>query len=427
MDITQLMQAVRAECATTTGCTDPGCVALAASRARRELGADPQRIDVTISPDLFKNGVSVGIPGTAEHGLDLAAALGSLVDNCDAGLAVLAGVDDDLLRRAHRLVDAGNVSLKVAYCPDPLYVCVQLSGGDRSACAEIRGDYTNITRVTRDGKTVFSASSDAAQQRTAPLAGCSVRELYDLILAADVQQLAFLGEYARVNWAAAQADLAEKRMKLGPLLKKQLGADTPADSVRVHTAAAAEARMQGLNVTIMAIAGSGNHGITDFVGVCALAQALGSSDEQLCRALAISSMITVYIKGYIHRMTAFCGCAVAAATGVAAAAVYLMGGSYEQGVNAMHSVIGTLGGMFCDGAKISCAYKLSTAAAAAVSFAQLAMADCYIPARVGIIGATIEQTFENIGRLNDPGMVETEKEIIAVVRRNQQQQTGSEE
>ena len=155
------------------------------------------------------------------------------------------------------------------------------------------------------------------------------------------------------------------------------------------------------------------------MGVTAAARALGSSPEAQARALALSSAVTIYIKGYLQRMTAFCGCSVAAATGVAAAVVYLMGGSLEQSVHAMQSVIGTLGGMFCDGAKLSCAYKLSTAARMAVQFAELSLQACYLPERVGILGGTIEQTFANIGRLNDPGMLETEKEIVSAIRRSQ--------
>ena len=160
--------------------------------------------------------------------------------------------------------------------------------------------------------------------------------------------------------------------------------------------------MGGMNVTITAITGSGNHGITNFVGVLTAAEELEATREQTAVALAISSMITIYIKGYIKRMTAFCGCGVAAATGMAAAVTYLLGGGYEQSVQA-------------DGAKSSCAYKLSTAAAMAVQAAYLAMAGCHVPAGEGIIGRTIEETFANIGRLNDPGMLETDRVMVSII------------
>jgi L-cysteine desulfidase len=183
------------------------------------------------------------------------------------------------------------------------------------------------------------------------------------------------------------------------------------------TAAAGEARMMGLIVPIIAIAGSGNHGITNFLGVSAVAEELGATELKTARALAISSTITIYIKGYVKRMTAFCGCAVAAATGVAAATVYLLDGCYGQMVQTMQSVIGTLGGMFCDGAKESCAYKLSTATAMAIQFAYLAMKGCGIPNGIGIVGNTIEDSFYNLGQLNNPGMVETDRIIAQLIER----------
>ena len=181
--------------------------------------------------------------------------------------------------------------------------------------------------------------------------------------------------------------------------------------------------MSGLNVTIMAIAGSGNHGITNFVGVLSAAEALGASEEQTATALAISSMITIYIKAHIKRMTAFCGCGVWYKLRSCCFS-YLLGGSYDTAVHAMQTVLGTIGGMFCDGAKISCAYKLSTAASLAVQAAYLAREGCFVPAGVGIIGNTIEQTFANVGRLNDPGMVATDRELVAIIAENQRHMAG---
>lgn len=418
LDLDALTRIIRSECAVTAGCTDPGCVALAVARARRELGAEPEQIDVRVSPNLYKNAVSVGIPGTEEHGLALAAALGGYLDRWEDGLAVLSGVTEPLLARARALAASGAVRVQTVPAPDPLYVRAEVRAGGDAAAAEIQGDYTAVVRVTHGERVVFEQAPPVHRPSDNPLLRCSLREIYDLILRSDPAAFGFLTDYARINWAAAEADLANPRMTLGPALKRTLGG-SPAECAQLYTAAAGEARMAGLNVKIIAIAGSGNHGITNFVGVTAAARALGSSPEAQARALALSSAVTIYIKGYLQRMTAFCGCSVAAATGVAAAVVYLMGGSWEQSVHAMQSVIGTLGGMFCDGAKLSCAYKLSTAARMAVQFAELSLQACYLPERVGILGGTIEQTFANIGRLNDPGMLETEKEIVSAIRRSQ--------
>jgi L-cysteine desulfidase len=168
-------------------------------------------------------------------------------------------------------------------------------------------------------------------------------------------------------------------------------------------------------VPVMAIAGSGNHGIANFLGILGVSETLDSSPEKTARALAISSTVTVVIKAYSSRLSAFCGCAVAAAAGVAAGTVYLLGGSYTDSVNAMQSVIGTLAGMVCDGAKESCAFKLSSSVALAVQFSYLALEGACIPAGMGLLGSTIEKTFENLGRLNDPGMVTVDRLMLHMI------------
>jgi len=221
----------------------------------------------------------------------------------------------------------------------------------------------------------------------------------------DTGGLSFLIDAANLNKEATVKGLSAPALRLGGYLNRRISAAgykcAPWERAQLYTAAVCEARMQGLNVTIMAVSGSGNHGITSSIGILAAAEELGSDNEALVRALAISTMITVYIKGCVKRMTAFCGCAVAAATGVAAGTVYLLNGTFEQSEQAMRSVIGSIGGMFCDGAKLSCAYKLSTSACMAVQFAYMAMEGCSIPASVGIVGNTIEKTFMNLGMLNN--------------------------
>lgn len=425
IDKQQLLHILSSEIESTTGCTDPGSVCLAVSVATHTLGHRPEQIDVLVSPNLYKNGVSVGIPGTGHIGLDLAAALGALLDEPKRGLAILSDVTDEVVHQAEHIVSRGCVHVTYGQTPDPLYVRARVHGGGEEAQAVIQGDYSWVTEICRNGQVLMQAPERDGAATAYPLVAYRVEDLYDLILATDPSCFRFLVDAARRNQEAARKDLENPELPLGRLLKQRIPAQLSGPlavsaEAQACTAAAGEARMSGLNVTIMAIAGSGNHGITNFVGVYSVAQTLGASPEQTATALAISSMITVYIKAYIKRMTAFCGCGVAAATGMAAAVAYLLGGGYETSVHAMQTVLGTIGGMFCDGAKLSCAYKLSTAASLAVQAAYLAREDCFLPAGVGIIGRSIEQTFANVGRLNDPGMVATDRELVAIIAENQQ-------
>jgi L-cysteine desulfidase len=89
-------------------------------------------------------------------------------------------------------------------------------------------------------------------------------------------------------------------------------------------------------------------------------------------------------------------------------------------INAMHSVIGGLAGVVCDGAKESCAYKLSNATASAIEYAFLAKEkNVYIPKSMGIVSHSIEATFENLSRLNNPGMTGTDQCLLEILQKNQ--------
>ncbi len=420
----ELLDILSSEIESSTGCTDPGSVCLAVAAAAEALGGQPERIHVLVSPNLYKNGVSVGIPGTGHIGLPLAAALGALLDDPSRGLAILSDVTDEAVRQAEQIVSGGRVCVTYGQTPDPLYVKATVTRGQDTAHAVIMGDYSHITEVVCNGRTLRQQPAVSASAAY-PLKQRTVKSLYDLILSMDPEDFRFLLEDARRNQAAALQDLQTPSLPLGRSLKQRIppeltGPLAVSAAAQAYTAAAGEARMSGLNVTIMAIAGSGNHGITNFVGVLSAAESLRATEAQTMTALAISSMITIYIKAYVKRMTAFCGCGVAAATGMAAAVTWLLGGSYEDSVHAMQTVLGTIGGMFCDGAKLSCAYKLSTAASLAVQASYLSLEGCYLPAGVGIIAHTIEQTFANVGRLNDPGMLATDRELVQIIAENQQ-------
>lgn len=413
---------LKSEIEKSTGCTDPGGVALAASRASRELGCKPKKIIVTVSPNIYKNGVSVGIPGTDTRGLHMAAALGSLIDKSEMGLAIFTYATPQLIADAKLMIINGMVEVNYREMEDPLYIKVEVFANVNDAYVLVVNDYSNITEVSKNGTVIFHGNSKKTEETQNILKNHSVKHLYDLILGMDWTELEFLIDAALINREAAEEGLMKSKLQFGRLLNQRIdlvhGQYKVAMRAQTLTAAAGEARMLGLNVPIMAIVGSGNHGITNFLGTLAVGEELGVPKETLAKALAISSMVTIYIKGYVKRMTAFCGCAVAAATGVSAGVVYMLGGTFEQSVYAMQSVIGTLGGMFCDGAKESCAFKLSTATTMAVQFAYLAMEDCHIPSAMGIIGPTIEDTFHNLGQLNNPGMVETDRVLISIIEKN---------
>ncbi len=420
MDRTVLLKVLRNEIERSVGCTDPGAVCLAVHKATCALGQKPSQVTVTVSPNIYKNGISVGVPGTGMRGLHIAAALGAVIGPGTSGLTMLDRATEDDLAAARDLVARGCVAVAYEETPDPLYIKAQVTAGRRQAHTIISGDYTHVVEVALDGNVIYSDASKGSALDQVTLKDYCLEELFVIISEMSAEDLSFLLEAAAVNRQAAMAGLASPAAsRLGPALSA-LKSDLPAPAAAAYhaqclTAAACEARMSGLPVPVMAIAGSGNHGIANFLGILGVAETLHSSPEKTARALAISSTVTVVIKAHSSRLSAFCGCAVAAAAGVAAGTVYLLGGNYADSVNAMQSVIGTLAGMVCDGAKESCAFKLSSSVALAVQFSYLALDGAFVPAGMGILGGTIEKTFENLGRLNNPGMVTADRLMLRMI------------
>jgi L-cysteine desulfidase len=328
-----------------------------------------------------------------------------------------------------QLVNAGKVTVRHEETPSSLYIKAEVYAGARSARAVIQDDYTKIVELARDGQTISSQYSWPSKAKHAALKDYQLADLFAAIETMTVQELAFLRDAAEVNRRAAHAGLESGCCPLGTALSASAtglaGWRAAAAKAQALTAAACEARMSGMQVPIVAIAGSGNHGIANFLGILTAAEALGSieerpltvdrTEERLLKALAISSTITVAIKEHSTKLSAFCGCSVAASAGVAAGTTYLLGGSYEDTVHAMQSVIGTLAGMVCDGAKESCAFKLSSSVALAIQFSYLSLEGAYIKEGMGIVSQSIEKTFENLGRLNNPGMVTTDKLMLEMI------------
>lgn len=421
MDAAKLIDVLRVEVVRTMGCTDPVSVAFGVARAVEALGRTPERVDVLVSPNIYKNAICVGVPGTGQRGLPIAAALGAVIADSQAGLAILDDLTDTLLASANALLEQGAVKINYADTPHVLYMRVTVSAAEDSAYVVIAGDYTHVVEVGLNDSILFSEPLQESAQDEHSLTNVSLRDIFTFADTLPLADAAFLVEAAQVNRRAAEAALADPNLKLGPGLRKCCEKELPApygamQHAQMLVAAASEARMSGSRVPIMAIAGSGNQGVNNFLGVLGVAEVLGSSDEDVVRALLLSSAITVYVKGFAARMTAFCGGAIAASCGVAAATVRLLGGTYEQAGLAMQSVIGSLACIVCDGAKESCAYKMAAAVASAVQLAYLALEDVSVAPSAGIIGETIEDTIVNLGVLNNQGMAEMDGFMLNMIQ-----------
>lgn len=252
IDKQKLLDILTSEIESSTGCTDPGSVCLAVAVAAHTLGRRPEKIDVLVSPNIYKNGVSVGIPGTNRIGLELAA-LGALLDEPERGLAILADVTGDIVQQAAAIVSDGRVHVAYGQTPEPLYVRAIVSGGGEEAQAVIRGDYSCVTEILRNGAPVMQAEGRTHGTAVYPLVEYSVQELYETILSIERESFRFLLEDARRNQEAVRRDLEDPELPLGRLLKQRIsgqmtGPLAVSAEAQAYTAAAGEARMSDLSV-----------------------------------------------------------------------------------------------------------------------------------------------------------------------------------
>lgn len=417
----ELIEILKSEVVPALGCTEPVAVALAcAAAANRRKGI--KRIKVCVSPNIYKNGMSVGIPGLKEVGLDAAASIGAVAGEYSLGLQVLNNITQDDIQKYRSLMEEDIVEISVSDNGEKLYVEALIETECGSGKCIIKGSHSNIVFLEENGvvKIQKDFESKSSKSPTEKLMGLKIKELVDLISGLEYEDIKFLLEGAVMNKKAAEYGLREKPgMGIGAAIKEYMDKGVLADDIyhtaQAYTAAASDTRMSGYFMPVMSSAGSGNHGLTAILPVVATGERIGAGEEEIARALAMSHAITIFIKNYTGRLSALCGCGVAAATGAAAAIAYLLKGDEKQIEGTIKNIIADVSGMICDGAKPGCALKLSTAAGSAVKSALLALQGSIVPSDNGIVADSCEETIANLGKVSSPGMLETDRVILQVM------------
>ncbi len=419
------------EVAPALGCTEPSAVALSAAAAASLL---PEKnidtVEVWLDPNIYKNALGVAIPGTrGEYGIELAAALGAFSGDPYLGLEVFQPVDDQAIAQAREFVKNHNVTIHLMEYQKGIYIRTLVTAGSRRAEALVEGSHDNITRLSLDGESLGDnplISRSAGARNTLAgleewLSRLSLEELIALLDELDAEDLEFIREGIRCN-----TTLAEYGLKYGPglgigcafgrlvsegLLKKDMIL-----AARILTSAASDARMAGVKLPAMSSAGSGNHGLTAILPIWAVSGYITCDDEtRVLRAIALSHILTAYIKAHTGRLSAVCGCSVAAGAGAAGGITYLMNGTIHHIAGAITNLIGDLAGVICDGAKAGCSLKLATAAGTAVQSALFALHGIDVKCTDGIVASTPEQTMKNVGELSTKGMIETDRTILQIM------------
>ena len=431
----EIIELIRKEVKPALGCTEPIAVALAVAKAMEIIegkcdytGSDWRMqegytLDIEVSGNILKNGMGVGIPGTGMVGLHIASALGAVCGKSRYGLEVLSDLDPVSIGQAKKMVEEEAVKIGLAETDLKLYVKASVLSEGHKAIAVIAGDHDNIVETSFDGQVLTSsqkkADGEVKEVKSTLDYKLTVKEIYEFASTVAYEDIEFILESRTLNLALAQEGLkGTYGLKVGYAIalndnREVFGGDFLCYAMSL-TAAASDARMAGCTLAAMSNSGSGNQGITVTMPVIAYSLRYGTSDEELARALVLSHLIAIHIKGYLGKLSALCGCVIAS-TGSACGLVYLRGGDYEQICAAIKNMIGNITGMVCDGAKVGCAMKVASGVSSALQSAVLAREGICISEHDGIIEKDIEKTVRNLGRIGSVGMQNTDNMILDIM------------
>lgn len=465
----EIIALIKREVIPAMGCTEPMAVSLCTAMAAEDLGMQPEEIDVLLSANILKNAMGVGIPGTGMVGLPIAVALGALIGKSDYQLEVLRDVTPDDVQRGKTFIDEGRIHIalkeninEVMGYDEKLYIEVTCRAAGKSATAIIAKEHTHrispselrqasnevpisqaassVPLADRQPSHEGASSAPCADHQPSPEGASSfscadhhsthgsscdltLRQVYDFAMQTPLEELAFINEARRLNeQAASEALKGNYGHCLGKTLSRPLGRGIMGESIFSHilskTSAACDARMAGAKIPVMSNSGSGNQGIAATLPVVVFAEENHNTEEELIRALILSHLTAIYIKQSLGRLSALCGCVVAS-TGSSCGMTYLMGGGYEQVSYSVKNMIANLAGMVCDGAKPSCALKVTSGVSTAILSALLAVQNNFVGSVEGLIEDDVDRCIHNLTRLGADGMVETDRMVLDIMTHKQ--------
>lgn len=417
----KITEQIREEMAPALGVTEPVAIALSTAKAYEVIGGEVKKITVLADEGVFKNGFSCAVPGTGEKGNEIAAALGVIAGDPKLGLKVLENIDNEDVLKAKKLIKEEKIEVKVNCGVADILIDAIVETDKGKGRAVIKDKHTNIVLVEKNNKVIFEKKDEgqASEGKTFDISSLKFKDLIDIAKNAPYKDIDFVLEAVKVNNELAEEGKKGQGMKISKgmhdLVEEGILGNDIVTYAQILTGYAVDARMGGVAKPAMSICGSGDHGLIAVMPLVAIAEKKHINDEQLARSIVLSYLITMYIKAFSGRLSAFCGCAVAAGTGVSAGVCYLLGGNTEQIGYTIENMASNITGIICDGGNFGCSFKAVTAAGAAVLSALLVLKHIYIPKDSGIVGNTVEETMQNMGKIASPGMVKTNNVILDIM------------
>lgn len=421
-----LTNLIREDMKPALGVTEPGAIAFAVATARARTGGEIRLVELTLNSGMYKNAFTCGIPGSSHVGNAYAAALGAVGADPEKGLECLDGITEAQQKAAELLVSEGKIQVRMSEVTSRIYIKAQVTASEGSAAVVIRDSHTHITELWVNGENTFlaeDAAGGADTREPALIHRYTLAELVEYAATVPLSEISFIEEAYRVNLALFEEGLGSSRTTFAPFLLAENGGQRfSADEEKTASLlcnAAIEARVIGLNKPAMSITGSGAHGIIATMPLYAAYKVQGYSMEQLLRATALSYLVCMYIKEYSGKLSAFCGCAIAAGTGMAVALAWLRGGDLAALERVICNMASSITGMICDGGNQGCTMKGIAAVAAAHASVRAAMAGVSVLKVHGINGSGPEETMRFMGQIASPGMEGTEATIMDILQEKQ--------
>lgn len=409
-----ILETLKREVVPAMGCTEPVAVALSVCKSFELSQLTLDQIDAVhlhLSPNVFKNALAVGIPGTDQIGIKIAAALGVVSGKSENGLEIFKTVDANAIEAANQLIAAGKIHLNIKDTSEKILIETWVEGSNRFGHTIIKDRHDQFVLMENNEEKIENVILKATETvfNNDILFKTPLTELIKTIETLEDSDVAFMLDGIEMNRKIADSGLEQRRgVGVGFTLNKNvqknhLQKDLTSWAMTL-SAAGSDARMSGTSLPVMSSNGSGNNGLTALLPLSAYADIYDVESNKLAKAAAISHIVNSVVKNKIGRLSALCGCGVAAGTGAAVAMTWLGGGD-ENAIHAtVQNMVACTTGMICDGAKIGCALKLSTSVQSAVQATLLALDGIGVPAGNGIVGPTADETIDNLGVLSERAM-----------------------
>lgn len=417
----RIISLVNKEVVPAIGCTEPMAVALCTAKAATTLGRRPDRIEVFLSPNMLKNAMGVGIPGTGMIGLPIAVSLGALIGKPEYELEVLKDLTPATLEQGKRYINDADIDIKLKQGNvDKLYIEVVCRAGSDMATAIISGSHTHFVYVERNGEVVMdNRGGHGGSDEEEDDIQLNFRLVYDFATTAPLDEISFILKAKEYNMKAAEESIKGNYGHcLGKTMDRPLSHGIFGDNIFSHilsrTASACDARMGGAMIPVMSNSGSGNQGICATNPVVVYAMENENTEEELIRALMLSHLTAIYIKQSLGKLSALCGCVVAS-TGSSCGITYLMGGDYTRICNSVKNMVANLTGMICDGAKPSCALKISSGVSTALLSALLSMEGKCVTSAEGIVDDDVDKCIHNLTSIGADAMRATDDMVLDIM------------